>query len=102
LAQQDDKIANMQKALNQLQENQIQRGHIMEKFQEDATQRDGAIRAHVDQQLKSFKKDLDNSFALALNAQSQQFEHSLNEIKGLLLDRQKRKSPEEDDADMRH
>jgi hypothetical protein len=26
----------------------------------------------------------------------------LNEIKGLLLDRQKRKSPEEDDADMRH
>ena len=76
-AQQDEKIANLQKALQGLQESQTEQSHVMGQIQEEVKQRDGAIRAHVDQQMKGLKKDIENSFVLALQSQSQTFEHSL-------------------------
>ena len=49
--------------------------------------------------MKGLKKDLENSFVLALQSQSQTFENSLNDIKALLMDN-KRKSPAVGDASM--
>ena len=100
LAQQDEKIASLQKAIHDMQENQTEHGHIMGQMQEDMKQRDVEIRQHVDHKMQGLKKDLEGSFLQALQMQSKTFEHSLNEIKSLLIERPKRKTPDEEDANM--
>lgn len=99
-ALQDDKIADLQKVVQQLQKNQDEHGLMLAQAQEEAKQSEAAVRSHVDQQMNNLKNELNNSFVGALRIQSQNFESSLNEIKSLILDRNKRKTPEEEDAHM--
>ena len=97
LTQQDEKIEKLQKTIQDLQQGQEAQGLAIHQAHEEAKKRDVAVRNHVDQQMHALKTELNNSFVNALRAQSHSFESSLNEIKNLILDRNKRKSPEEEE-----
>ena len=98
--QQADRLTKLEAAVQQLQTGQAKQHESIEEIKQTGLERDKAIRAHMDDQLKSIKTDLSQSFAIALQQQTAQFQNNLEEIKGLLRSKPKRKDRAAEDADM--
>jgi len=92
----------LESELKKIQEDQKrQAGHIKD-IEKQAVIRDKENQKQLDLKLGHMKSDFEKTFTAALSSQSQQFDSSLKEIKQLLQISNKRKGPEDEDADMTH
>ena len=96
--EQGAKIHELEALVNTIQTEQKSQKQSLQKMQDDMATRDIGIRKHLDSQLQTMRAELHTGFSQALQQQSKQLGTEMNEIKQLLLERAKRKSPAAEDG----
>ena len=99
-AQQADRLNKLETAMQEMQTGQKKQEIVMEKIQKEQVNRDQEVRQQIDDKFAAMKHEIDKTFQNALNMQASQFNANMEEIKGLLRERPKRKSKTEGDQDM--
>lgn len=102
LSSQEQRLQQLEESVTQIKALQATQGETMQQMQADTHNLEKNTKQYLDQGLQNLRKEIDTSFASALQAQANQFNSSINssmaEFKQLLM--AKRKTPEEGDADM--
>eukprot|EP00438_Fugacium_kawagutii_P027555 Skav207074 [mRNA] locus=scaffold1909:297835:302331:+ [translate_table: standard] len=90
---QDDRLSKIEEVLAQ------DRAQVKE-LQADLQKKDQEMRTHVDQRLVELRNEIDTGFSRAIQQQAKNFDSSMQELKQLLIQSQKRKTPGEGDEEM--
>ena len=96
-AEQDEKLATMQKSIDQLTNQQQQHVQQVEQQFQVAAQREKENMAKVDHAIKNIEKSVESALAQSMRSHTQAMDERFKELKQLLAGSNKRPAPDEGD-----
>eukprot|EP00438_Fugacium_kawagutii_P034411 Skav207746 [mRNA] locus=scaffold362:500483:504226:- [translate_table: standard] len=98
---QETKFTQIEQAITQLQADHVKQQATLAQVQAEAQHREEQSKQYLEQRFNEFRQEMSQGVTQAIQAQTTKFDTSLLEIKRLIIDSSKRKTPEEGDDEMR-